>query len=148
MSAKNSVCAGLTAAVGFMFGLHGFDAWAATESVIYSFQGQPDGWYPTAGLVDVNGMLYGTTARGGSSGCNGLGCGTIFSVDPSTGAETVVYSFCSRRKCADGASPNASLTDVNGVLYGTTRSGGTQTNCSDGGPGGVLGCGIVYALSA
>jgi hypothetical protein len=33
----------------------------------YSFQGPPDGEYPFAGLIDVNGTLYGTTQAGGTS---------------------------------------------------------------------------------
>ena len=66
----------------------------------------------------------------------------------SAGARTelVLHSFGG----LDGAGPlSGVIVGPDGVLYGTTRSGGRQTNCSDGGPGGVLGCGsIVYALSA
>lgn len=34
-----------------------------------------------------------------------------------------------------------------GELFGTTRSGGTSASCSDGGPGGVSGCGTVYEVT-
>lgn len=41
--------------------------------------------------------------------------------------ETVLYSFCSQAKCADGANPYASvITDKKGNLYGTTFSGGAN----------------------
>jgi uncharacterized repeat protein (TIGR03803 family) len=65
--------------------------------------------------------LYGTTEQGGA-----YGYGTVFKVDPKTGAESVVYSFCSGGgTCADGAYPWAgSLINVSGTLYGTTSSGG------------------------
>lgn len=38
------------------------------ERVLYSFQGKPDGGAPTAGLIDVNGTLYGTTDYAGAYG--------------------------------------------------------------------------------
>jgi uncharacterized repeat protein (TIGR03803 family) len=68
--------------------------------------------------------LYGTTSEGGGE-CNGFGCGTVFSLDPATGAETVVYSFCTQPYCGDGAYPASGLLDMNGALYGTTEEGGT-----------------------
>ncbi|MBV9719754.1 MAG: hypothetical protein JOZ77_10565 [Candidatus Eremiobacteraeota bacterium] len=91
------------------------------EKVLHSFAGPPtDGEFPIAGLINVNGTLYGTTQWGG----NGCGvshrCGAIFSITPS-GEEKVVYSFGG----PDGAFPHSSLIDVNGTLYGTTYGGGT-----------------------
>lgn len=39
--------------------------------------------------------------------------------------ETVLYNFCSQSKCADGESPESSLTfDGAGNLYGATAYGG------------------------
>lgn len=71
----------------------------------------------------VNGALYGTTLSGGNGG---NGNGVVFSINPASGAETVIYLFCSKQNCADGANPVASphLIDVNGTLYGTTVNGG------------------------
>jgi uncharacterized repeat protein (TIGR03803 family) len=54
---------------------------AGTEAVLHSFGGSPDGSSPYAGLIDVNGTLYGTTAGGGGLGCEG-GCGTVFALTP------------------------------------------------------------------
>lgn len=97
---------------------------AATETVVYSFGGSPDGAYPEAGLIDVKGTLYGTTLHGGTGGCGNTqysGCGTVFSISPG-GAETVVHSFLGYP--GDGSSPAASLINVDGTLYGTTQTGG------------------------
>lgn len=91
------------------------------EKVLYSFQGEADGAYPAAGLIDVNGTLYGTTsAGGGSANCSG-GCGTIFSITRS-GKEIVLHSFSG----TDGASPVGRLIQVGSGLYGTTSAGGTS----------------------
>lgn len=93
------------------------------EALVYSFCSQPycaDGANPLAGLINVHGILYGTTVNGGNRCSNGT-CGTVFSFDPKTGTEKAVYSFCSQQNCADGRNPVASLVDVGGVLYGTTR---------------------------
>ena len=112
------------------------------ETALYAFCSQPncvDGAEPHAGLVDVNGILYGATYHGGSNTNCYESCGTVFSVDPNTGAETVLYSFCSQANCADGANPLASLIDVNGTLYGTTLDGG-GTGCGNGG------CGTAFSL--
>jgi len=88
------------------------------ERVLYSFKGGTDGAQPYAGLTDVNGTLYGATFAGGASSA-----GAIFEITTS-GAETVLYSF--KGGSADGEGPYASLTDVNGSLYGTTQYGGSN----------------------
>ena len=94
------------------------------ETVLHSFcseQNCVDGAYPQAGLISVNGALYGTTPEGGS-GTNDVG--TVFAIDPTNGAERVLYSFCSKQYCTDGEQPMANLIDVKGTLYGTTFDGG------------------------
>jgi uncharacterized repeat protein (TIGR03803 family) len=164
---------------------------SGAEKVLYAFQGGSDGAHPLAGLIDVNGTLYGTTSQGGGSGCSGVdnyGCGTVFSVTTS-GKETVVHRFAAGsdgwypslgdlidvkgvlygttpdgggssdggivysitpagvekvlyafQTASDGNSPEGSLIDVNGVLYGTTNAGGNSSACSGG-------CGVVFAIS-
>jgi len=97
---------------------------AGTETVLYSFCSQTncaDGDGPNAGLINVKGTLYGTTEYGGA-----YGGGTIFALDPTSGAETVLYSFCSQANCADGTAPKANLIHVGGKLYGETLSGGNN----------------------
>jgi uncharacterized repeat protein (TIGR03803 family) len=131
----NGILYGMTSGGG-MYGdgtIFRFDPSTNTETVLHSFhENGKDGWYPTGGLIYAKGKLYGTTNLGGrSSGyppCkkNSAGCGTVFSIDLSTGKESVVYSFCSKKKCADGRYPVAGLLDVKGTLYGTTYEGGTH----------------------
>ena len=92
---------------------------SGTETVLYSFgPGSGDGANPVAGLINVNGTLYGTTLNGGTNGD-----GTVFSITPS-GTETVLYSFGTGSQ--DGTSPFAGLANVGGTLYGTTNSGGRE----------------------
>ncbi len=95
------------------------------ETVVYAFQGGNDGANPSAGLINVGGVLYGTTMRGGGN-CPAsvlAGCGTVFKVT-TAGAETVVYSFKGGK---DGAYPVAGLINVGGALYGTTELGGRRS---------------------
>lgn len=97
-------------------------AQAATEALAYSFQWGNDANHPTAALIKVNGKLYGTSYYGGGSGCGGYGCGTVYSFDPATGTDTVVYTF--QDNGSDGQIPEAALVKVGGILYGTTSQGG------------------------
>lgn len=41
----------------------------------------------------------------------------MFSVDPNTGHEKVLYAFCSQANCVDEATSGAGLIHVNGKLY-------------------------------
>ncbi len=112
------------------------DPETGTETVLHYFcslirdHGCQNGADSRASLIDVKGTLYGMTANGGIGGCQGEwypGCGLVFSLDPNTGAEKVLYSFCRQQNCADGALPGqGGLTDVKGALYGTTASGGAN----------------------
>jgi len=89
------------------------------ESVTYRFASQANGLRPYAGLTNVNGTLYGTTQIGGANND-----GTVFAFSPGTsGSESVVYSFGGT---PDGQYPRAQLTNVSGVLYGTTYQGGAS----------------------
>jgi len=108
---------------------------SGTFATIYSFHGPPDGGFPQSSLVNVNGTLYGTTAVGGSANE-----GSVFAVDPATGAERIVYSFAGGN---DGAVPAAGLLNVGGTLFGTTKFGGGGTCVYE---GSSLGCGTAFAL--
>jgi len=88
-----------------------------------------DGSHPSPTLIQASdGNFYGTTVFGGSNTCvlqgSAVGCGTIFKITP-RGKLTTLYSFCSQAMCTDGSSPEAGLIQgTDGLLYGTTKSGG------------------------
>jgi hypothetical protein len=116
-----------------------------TESVLYNFTGGADGDVPNDGLVfDASGNLFGTTRGGGNDrACDYGGCGVVFELSPASGnwTETTLYTFCSQRKCGDGAIPAASVIfDVKGNLYGTTLK---DSGC----PSIYAVCGTVFRLA-
>ncbi|HEY3639141.1 MAG TPA: choice-of-anchor tandem repeat GloVer-containing protein [Rhizomicrobium sp.] len=113
---------------------------SGTESVLYTFIGGNDGAIPYAGLVeDAQGNFYGTTLEGGSSNCDGQGCGTVFKL-AADGKETTLYAFTDGN---DGGYPEESLIlDKDGNLYGTT-SGGGDANCAQG----EGGCGVIFKIT-
>jgi len=98
------------------------------ERVLHRFKGL-DGAYPDAGLIAASGTLYGTTGGGGAAGS-----GTVFSMTTSGKDERVLHSFSVNG--SDGSAPAAPVTMANGVLYGTTPTGGAE------------GEGTVFRLSA
>jgi uncharacterized repeat protein (TIGR03803 family) len=113
-----------------------YDPSSNSERTIYSFTGSPDGDQPYAGLVEINGALYGTTSRGGT-----YGFGTVYRITRS-GKERVLYSF---KGPPDGAYPYTGLTAVDGVLYGTTsRGGSSRCRPSSSGP---YGCGAIFRIT-
>lgn len=85
------------------------------QTVFYRFPGDSSGTRPYAGLIDLNGTLYGTTQTGGKKNI-----GTVFAITTG-GSESVICSFNGK----DGDDPRASLTSVKGALYGTTYHGGS-----------------------
>lgn len=104
------------------------------ETVLYSFEGGlADGAAPSAPLINANGTLYGVTSYGGSHAK-----GVIFAITTS-GKETVLYSF--KGGSTDGANPSGALLNLNGTLYGTTVSGGSNS-CGGGG------CGTVFSITS
>jgi uncharacterized repeat protein (TIGR03803 family) len=90
------------------------------ETVLHAFTGAPDGSEPSGGLVlnPTTGLAYGVTNSGGT-GTNGSGesGGTAYSINLTTGDETVLYNFTSD---VSGYMPNGPLVmDPAGNLYGT-----------------------------
>jgi uncharacterized repeat protein (TIGR03803 family) len=111
-----------------------------------------DGAYSVATLVEAtNGDFYGTTNRGGNSGCFGLlSCGTVFKITPS-GSLTTLSRF------GTGGAPDAPMVQAtDGNLYGTTFDGSifklspagkisVAYQFSGGSEGGVIPAGIIQA---
>ncbi len=128
-------------------------AW--TETVLYAFQGNPDGSQPMGSLVlDATGHLYGTTAEGGAGYCEYEynnpygGCGSVFKLSPPLKSndpwtETILYAFNGLGSgYTDGEIPMGGVIfDQKGNLYGTTLAGGASC-----GGGGFCG-GTVFELT-
>jgi uncharacterized repeat protein (TIGR03803 family) len=110
---------------GYTFGTVFSITAGGTEKVLHSFGKGADGLYPTTGLIEVKGTLYGTTSLGGRS----YG-GTVFSITTS-GTEKTLHTF--PRRGIGGINPGA-LSYENGNFFGTTRNAGTY------------GYGTVFAL--
>jgi uncharacterized repeat protein (TIGR03803 family) len=104
------------------------------ETILHSFNGAPDGFFPVPGVtLDKNGNLYGTTAWGGS-----FGLGTVFELTP-TGTENILHSFAENG--TDGFSPYSGVTlDTAGDVYGTTSLGGNASDCAP------IGCGTIFRI--
>lgn len=89
------------------------------ERVLHSFgESSGDPSCPTAGLVMMRGLLYGTSSKGGR-----YNDGALFSVSFG-GQSRVLHSFGVNQ--SDGQMPTAPLTVLRGVLYGTTYAGGSR----------------------
>jgi hypothetical protein len=112
-----------------------------SETIIYRFITQFDGYFPNGPLVfDQKGDLYGTTSRGSN-----FNYGFVFELSPpvpgGNWTETILHTFGSS---GDGEFPMAGVVlDEFGNLYGTTYGGGNAAQeCAFGG------CGTVFELSA
>jgi len=113
-----------------------------TETILYAFKGGADGAYPTAGVLLDGYIIYGPTGAGGGAGCGGIGCGTIFRLEPPTvpghaGLESVLYPFTG---ASDGSDPRGLVMGSHGALYGTDPIGG-GSGCAG------FGCGTVFELT-
>ena len=112
------------------------------EHVLHRFGGAPDASTPESGLTALNGVLYGTTAEGGTLFPAENCCGTVYSVT-NAGVVSVLYSFGGQT--GDGIVPYAGLTarerralrhgparrrrgdDDNGTVFKVTSGGAEQT---------------------
>jgi uncharacterized repeat protein (TIGR03803 family) len=108
-----------------------------TESILYNFQGYPDGCRPEALTAGKNGTFVGTTGFGGAANQ-----GMVFEMTPPTDQSgwtiSAVYSF------SEGVQTSPSggvIVDSSGNLYGGTY-GGADLNCRA-----PNGCGSAYKLS-
>ncbi len=89
-------------------------------AVLHSFSGSTgDGSSPRGALAIGDGVLYGTTSRGGASGF-----GTVFRIDSDGSDFALLHSFTTSG--ADGSEPEGSLVLDGGVLYGMTPRGGAS----------------------
>lgn len=98
--------------------------------VLHNFpENDLDGTQPAAALLSASdGLLYGTTAGGGSANV-----GTLFKMDANGGSYAILHQFSAGP--ADGKYPESALVEGgDGTLFGVTPNGGT------------FGSGIVYQI--
>lgn len=88
---------------------------------LYSFGGGPDGALPTSGLILRGATLYGTANNGGSA----TGNGTVFEINTNGSGFATLHVFTNS---PDGSAPESELVEGDGILFGTTFSGGANTN--------------------
>jgi len=117
-------------------------------TTLVNFSG-PNGDEPFSALLRGNdGNFYGTTICGGTSkgdpeSINQAGFGTIFKLTPE-GDFTTLFSFAG----TNGSYPYATLIqDAKGNLYGTTASGGGNTNQLFPNNTGYAGYGTIFRLA-
>jgi uncharacterized repeat protein (TIGR03803 family) len=111
------------------------------ETILHNFESGTDGANPYGSLIlDAAGNLYGTTGWGGTTGCENIGCGTVFKLYRKNDVwkEKILYRFAEDR---EGEFSLAGLArDGAGNLYGTAAYGGS---CGSG----ATGNGTVFELS-
>jgi uncharacterized repeat protein (TIGR03803 family) len=91
-------------------------------TILYNFTGGSDGENPFGGVtLDANGLLYGTTQNSTDSTVKPYGCckGTVYVLNGTN--QTTLYTFTGG---SDGGGPSSDLVLYNGMLYGTTLTGG------------------------
>ena len=85
----------------------------------YVFTGTNSSRNPRSNLLLIGSTLYGTTQEGGD------GSGNIYSINKNLTSYVSLYSF--QNNGTDGTQPMGNIVLVNGDLYGTTNSGGTNS---------------------
>ena len=106
-----------------------------TLTTLYRFKNPEDGFSPQSLLLDeAAGVLYGTTAYGGSPSPNcPSGCGTVFMI-ASKGDKRTLHNFHG----FDGSYPNSLIKGEGSELIGTAAKGGRV--------GGQVGDGVIFRL--
>lgn len=92
------------------------DSKSGEISAIHRFTNPDNEGSVSGNLVALGGMLYGVNFTGGTESD-----GALFALDPATGVYGVLHSFKGQ---AYGLHPSGSLAVHNGVLYGSTQTGG------------------------
>ncbi len=85
---------------------------------LHLFNG-PDGWRSFAELIELEGLLYGSTYKGGDDDA-----GTIFRYNPDTLSHTRLHSF----RHFDGREPFNGFAVDGETLYGVAKFGGQESN--------------------
>jgi uncharacterized repeat protein (TIGR03803 family) len=113
---------------GLLFRLSPASGGSWNYTILYAFQGGPDGANPTSLFLGSDGSWYGSTEYGGMlSICPG--CGTIFSITPQKNypwKDKILYYF---GRNGQGTYPSGVIADQAGNLYATAGYQTTDQCC-------------------
>jgi uncharacterized repeat protein (TIGR03803 family) len=94
---------------------------AGKLTTIYAFKGAPDAAEPVGSLTMSDGLLYGASLSGGETSKHyPSGAGTVFSINPTTGVETIIHTFKVRKVAGSDYVPMSGVLPVHRHLYGET----------------------------
>ena len=104
---------------------------SGTMTILYNFTNQnTDGDNPYGNIIFDGTYIYGTTFANDSDSAN---YGTLYKYKPNLGngtsGPTVILLFDNSANADFGEFPWDGVTDINGVLYGTSNEGGGNFNC-------------------
>ena len=125
------------------------DTITGSQTVLHSFYANckktpcADGFIPGGGVImGTQNKLYGTTSGGGKR-LNGI----VYAMDPTSGKEQILYTFCKKTNCADGGEnpyiPPSPLIEDSGSLIGSVAGGGIFAGNDEG-----IGNGVLFRLDA
>jgi uncharacterized repeat protein (TIGR03803 family) len=111
---------------------------SGNETVLHKFFPGGGGSYPSVGLLDVGGTLYGMTFGGGNLVCNPpVGCGVLYQIGK-TGQYTVLHRFTGAPGDGFFIESGGLTLGADGSIYGATGLGGIS--CAEDN----LGCGVIF----
>lgn len=127
MQGTDGVLYGVTAGGGYPANFPGVVfsvTTGGTFHVLHHFTGGIDGGWPSAGLVEKDGYLYGATKGGG---IGPLGKGVLYRLKPRPEPDNDFTALHYFGKDDDGKNPCTTLfVHSNGKIYGTTIDGGAK----------------------
>jgi uncharacterized repeat protein (TIGR03803 family) len=120
--ARNKLFYGTTSGGGFqgVGTIFAFNPVKDTEAVVWNFNVVPnDGFQPFGSLVYYpdNGLYYGMAVQGGTKGL-----GVIYSFDPSSNSESVVWNFTGNPDGSDGSNPRGNFVLYSPVIASADKS--------------------------
>jgi hypothetical protein len=131
----NSNCGLVAAGCGVVYKLspNGDGTW--TQSVMYTFHGERDGYLPQTGVaIDASGNIFGTANLGGAHQV-----GDVFELSPNGAGGYTFKNIHSFTNGTDGGRPLGFAMDASGNLFASTTQGGNTTgDCASDGCGSVL----------
>jgi len=94
-------------------------------SILHTFTGPDDGGGPLGLIIDSENNIYGIAQNGGDDPPNLYGLGTIFKVDTTTAAYSVLYTFTPPTSNSTGYASHL-VRDSEGNLYGAKQYDGAH----------------------